>query len=163
MAGHSFEHEITLAQALGIFGSIDMNRNDVQSGWDTDQFPNNVSECALAYYPILKAGGFSTGGTNLDTKLRRQSIEPEDLVAAHVGAIDVCARSIKAAARMLEEGGLERALEKRYSGWGDEWAQRLLTSSTLEDLEDLVVCEDLEPSARSGRQEILENYVNRFV
>jgi xylose isomerase len=79
LAGHSFEHE-WLAQALGIFGSIDMNRNDYQSGWDTDQFPNNVPEVALAYYHILKAGGFTTGGTNFDAKLRRQSIDAEDLL-----------------------------------------------------------------------------------
>ncbi|MEM8665475.1 MAG: xylose isomerase, partial [Pseudomonadota bacterium] len=71
LAGHSFEHEIALASALGVFGSIDMNRNDYQSGWDTDQFPNNVPEVALAYYEILKAGGFTTGGTNFDAKLRR--------------------------------------------------------------------------------------------
>ncbi|HCV88291.1 MAG TPA: xylose isomerase, partial [Alphaproteobacteria bacterium] len=79
LAGHSFEHELALANDLGIFGSIDMNRNDYQSGWDTDQFPNNVAEVALAYYQILKAGGFTTGGTNFDAKLRRQSIDPQDL------------------------------------------------------------------------------------
>jgi xylose isomerase len=81
LAGHSFEHELELAQALGIFGSIDMNRNDYQSGWDTDQFPNNVPEMALAYYAILKGGGFTTGGTNFDAKLRRQSLDAEDLLS----------------------------------------------------------------------------------
>ena len=85
LAGHSFEHEIALAQALGVFGSIDMNRNDQQSGWDTDQFPNDVAEVALAYYHILKGGGFGAGGTNFDAKLRRQSIDPVDLLAAHAG------------------------------------------------------------------------------
>ncbi|MEM1342392.1 MAG: xylose isomerase, partial [Pseudomonadota bacterium] len=82
LAGHTFEHEIALAQALGIFGSIDINRNDYQSGWDTDQFPNSVPEVALAYYHILQGGGFGTGGTNFDAKLRRQSIEAEDLLIA---------------------------------------------------------------------------------
>ncbi len=77
LAGHSFEHEIATAAALGIFGSIDMNRNDYQSGWDTDQFPNNVPEMALAYYEVLRAGGFTTGGTNFDAKVRRQSLDPE--------------------------------------------------------------------------------------
>ena len=79
LAGHSFEHEIALANSLGFFGSIDMNRNDYQSGWDTDQFENNPAEVALAYYHILKNGGFKTGGTNFDAKLRRQSLEPDDL------------------------------------------------------------------------------------
>ena len=101
LAGHSFEHEIALAVAEGMLGSIDMNRNDYQSGWDTDQFPNNVPEVALAYYHILGAGGFKTGGTNFDAKLRRQSIEPIDLLAALVVAIDICARGLKSAEAMI--------------------------------------------------------------
>ena len=92
LAGHSFEHELALANALGIFGSIDMNRNDYQSGWDTDQFPNNVPEMALAYYQVLQAGGFKTGGTNFDAKLRRQSLDPQDLLIGHIGGMD-CLRT----------------------------------------------------------------------
>ncbi|ENS90163.1 xylose isomerase [Brucella melitensis UK31/99] len=92
LAGHSFEHELALARTLGIFGSIDMNRNDYQSGWDTDQFPNNVPEMALAYYQVLLAGGFTTGGTNFDAKLRRQSLDPQDLLIGHIGGMDCCAR-----------------------------------------------------------------------
>ena len=162
LAGHSFEHEIALAVAEGMFGSIDMNRNDYQSGWDTDQFPNNVPEAALAYYHILKAGGFGTGGTNFDAKLRRQSIDAEDLVAAHVGAMDVCARGLKAAAAMLEDGGLEEALHERYAGWERPAAQAMLTSD-LATIQNRVLDEGLTPEPRSGRQETLENYVNRFV
>ena len=105
LAGHSFEHEIALATSLGIFGSIDMNRNDYQSGWDTDHFPNNTPEVALAYYEVLKAGGFATGGTNFDAKLRRQSLDPVDLIAAHVGAMDICARGLKAAAATVTPAG----------------------------------------------------------
>jgi xylose isomerase len=162
LAGHSFEHEIALAVAEGLFGSIDMNRNDYQSGWDTDQFPNNVPEVALAYYHILKGGGFGTGGTNFDAKLRRQSIDAEDLVAAHVGAMDVCARGLKAAAAMLEDGGLEEALRERYAGWQRPEAQAMLTSD-LSTIQRRVLDEGLAPQPRSGRQESLENYVNRFV
>ena len=103
LAGHSFEHEIALAAALGIFGSIDMNRGDPQSGWDTDQFPNNVEETALAMYYILQAGGLGTGGFNFDAKIRRQSIDPDDLVIAHAGAMDVCARALLIAAP--DDGG----------------------------------------------------------
>ena len=117
LAGHSFEHEIALANALGIFGSIDMNRNDVQSGWDTDQFPNDVPEVARAYYEILRGGGLRAGGTNFDAKLRRQSLDPEDLIAAHAGAMDVCARGFKAAAAMLADGTLEAARADRYADW----------------------------------------------
>ncbi len=162
LAGHSFEHEIATAAALGVLGSIDMNRNDYQSGWDTDQFPNNVPEVALSYYHILKAGGLGTGGTNFDAKLRRQSLDPSDLIAAHVGAMDICARGLKAAAAMLADGGLEDALTDRYAGWKTPEAQAMLNSD-LDTLFDQVHSGDIDPKPRSGRQEWLENYVNRFV
>jgi len=163
LAGHSFEHEIAMAVALGAFGSIDMNRNDYQSGWDTDQFPNNTPEVALAYYHILKAGGFSTGGTNFDAKLRRQSLDPADLIAAHIGGMDICARGLKAAAAMLEDGGLESALSERYAGWNTVDAKEMLSTGTLESIAARVLHKNTNPQPVSGRQEILENYVNRFV
>ena len=162
LAGHSFEHEIAVAAADGMLGSIDMNRNDYQSGWDTDQFPNNVPEVALAYYHILKSGGFDTGGTNFDAKLRRQSLDPQDLIAGHVGAMDICARGLKAAAAMIKDGGLEAALETRYSGWNTDSARAML-GSDLTAITQRVLDENINPAPQSGRQEILENYVNRFV
>jgi xylose isomerase len=162
LAGHSFEHEIATAVALGIFGSVDANRNDYQSGWDTDQFPNNVPETALAIYHILKGGGFTTGGFNFDAKLRRQSLDPEDLIAAHVGGIDVCARGLLAAAAMIEDGGLDRALAERYAGWDKPEAQALL-GGDLAAIAERVDREGIDPRPRSGRQERLENLVNRFV
>ncbi len=161
LAGHSFEHEIAVAAAEGMLGSIDMNRNDYQSGWDTDQFPNNTPEVALAYYYILKAGGFTTGGTNFDAKIRRQSIDAKDLVAAHVGGMDICARGLKAAAAMIEDGGLEAELSKRYSGWNTPSAATMLDSG-LEEIAARVLRENIYPRPQSGHQEILENYVNRF-
>ncbi|WP_375263777.1 xylose isomerase [Palleronia sp.] len=162
LAGHSFEHELALARELGILGSIDMNRNDYQSGWDTDQFPNNVPEVALAYYEILKAGGFTKGGTNFDSKLRRQSLDPVDLIAAHAGGMDICARGLKAAAAMLEDGTLERMRDERYAGWETDAARSMLAGD-LESAAARVESEKLDPQPRSGRQEILENIVNRFV
>ena len=162
LAGHSFEHELALAASLGIFGSVDMNRNDYQSGWDTDQFPNNVPEMTLAFYEILRAGGFTTGGTNFDAKLRRQSLDPEDLILAHVGAMDACAAGLKAAAAMLEDGKLEAARSDRYAGWDTEMGKALL-SSDLESIEMQVREQDINPAPRSGRQERLENLVNRYL
>ena len=162
LAGHSFEHELAVAAAEGMLGSIDMNRNDYQSGWDTDQFPNNVPEVALAYYQILKSGGFSTGGTNFDAKLRRQSLAAEDLLAGHIGAMDICARGLKAAAAMLEDGGLETALKQRYAGWQTQEAQNMLASD-FDQITARVLNERINPEPKSGRQEVLENYVNRFV
>lgn len=162
LAGHSFEHEIAVATTEGMLGSIDMNRNDYQSGWDTDQFPNNTPEVALAYYYILKAGGFTTGGTNFDAKIRRQSIDAVDLVAAHIGGMDICARGLKAAAAMIEDGGLENTLSQRYSGWKSQKAESMLGSS-LDEISARVLNDGINPEPQSGRQEILENYVNRFV
>ena len=141
-----------------------MNRNDYQSGWDTDQFPNNVPEMALAYYQILKAGGFTTGGTNFDAKLRRQSIEPDDLLLAHIGGMDCCARGLKAAAKMLDDGVLTGFVEDRYAGWtGDEARKMLEGGYTLSQIADYVEMSDVNPNPRSGRQEYLENVVNRYV
>ncbi len=162
LAGHSFEHEIAVAASEGMLGSIDMNRNDYQSGWDTDQFPNNVPEVALAYYHILKSGGYTTGGTNFDAKLRRQSLDPVDLIEGHAGAMDICARGLKAAAAMLEDGGLEAALADRYGGWDSAEAKAMLDSD-LASITDRVLRDSVNPEPRSGRQETLENYVNRFV
>ena len=156
LAGHSFEHELAMAASLGIFGSIDMNRNDYQSGWDTDQFPNNVPEVALAYYEVLRAGGFTSGGTNFDAKLRRQSLDPIDLVASHAGGMDVCA------ALMLEDGTLEAMREERYAGW-DTDAGKSLLKSDLASIAAQVESSGMNPQPKSGRQELLENVVNRFV
>ncbi len=160
LAGHSFEHEIALADALGIFGSIDMNRNDYQSGWDTDQFPNNAPEVALAYYHIMLAGGFTTGGTNFDAKLRRQSIDAQDLLLAHIGAMDVCARGLEAAAKIIQDRALSEPLETRYANWTSH--QKMLSGAmTLEDIASQA--ENSNPQPTSGRQEHLENVVNTYV
>ena len=162
LAGHSFEHEIATAAALGIFGSIDMNRNDYQSGWDTDQFPNNHAEKAVAFYEILRAGGYTTGGTNFDAKIRRQSLDPADLVLSHVGGMDTCARALKSAAALLESGELEAHRTARYAGWNSTPAKAMLKGS-LEDAAARVTKESLEPQPKSGKQERLENLWNRFV
>jgi xylose isomerase len=162
LAGHSFEHELALAASLGILGSIDMNRNDYQSGWDTDQFPDSVPEMARAYYEILKAGGFTTGGTNFDAKLRRQSLDPEDLILSHAGAMDVCARALKAAYALFENGSLEAARNERYAGWNAPENTAMLTSD-LGSIEQRVREQSINPQPRSGRQERLENLWNRFV
>jgi xylose isomerase len=163
LAGHSFEHELALAASLGILGSIDMNRNDYQSGWDTDQFPDSVPEMARAYYEVLKAGGFTTGGTNFDAKIRRQSLDPEDLILGHVGAMDVCARALKAAAALLADGGLEKARAERYAGWDRAENRAMLESGSLDQIAGRVLSASINPQPRSGRQERLENLWNRYV
>jgi xylose isomerase len=163
LAGKSFEHEIATALALGIFGSIDLNRGDPQLGWDTDQFPNNVPELAIALYHIVRGGGFTTGGLNFDAKVRRQSIDAVDLFHGHIGAMDVAARALLAAERMIQDGRLARAVEDRYAGWRAPLGQGILAGkSSLEALSAHVLDRDADPEPASGRQEYLENLVNRF-
>ena len=119
---------------------------------------------ALAYYYILQGGGFKTGGTNFDAKLRRQSIDPQDLLIGHIGAIDCCARGLKAAARMLDDKALSGPLEERYAGWKSAEGRAMLAGKrSLEEIAERVVRKRIEPEPKSGRQEFLENIVNRYV
>ncbi len=164
LAGHSFHHEVAYAVDNGIFGSIDANRGDPQNGWDTDQFPNSVEEMTLAMYEILRGGGFTTGGFNFDTKLRRQSIDRTDLFHGHIGGIDTLARSLLAAARLLADGALEAARDDRYAGWSQSLGKEILGgASSLTDLERMVVNGEIDPTPISGRQEELENLINRIL
>jgi xylose isomerase len=164
LAGKSFEHEIVTALALGIFGSVDLNRGDPQLGWDTDQFPNNVPDLALALYCILQADGFTTGGFNFDAKLRRQSIDPVDLFHGHIGAMDIGARALLAAERMIQDGSLAKAQKERYAGWRAGLGRDILAGKTsLEALSQHVLQNNVDVEPVSGRQEYLENLVNRFV
>jgi xylose isomerase len=162
LAGHSFHHEVAYAVDNGIFGSIDANRGDPQNGWDTDQFPNSVEDMSLALYEILRGGGFTNGGFNFDTKLRRQSMARDDLFHGHVGGIDTLARALLVAAELVENGELERARENRYDGWRKGLGTDILDGKvTLAELEAQVGAGAIDPEPVSGRQERLENVVNR--
>jgi xylose isomerase len=164
LAGHSFEHEIALANATGLFGSIDMNRGDMQCGWDTDQFPNNIPETALALYYILQGGGFTHGGLNFDAKGRRQSLDAEDMFHAHVGGVDVCAKALLMAEAMTLDGTMSRFVEQRYASWQQPWAQEVLDGrAQLDAIADRALERNVDPAPVSGRQEFLENWCNRFV
>jgi len=162
LAGHGFEHEIALANALGVFGSIDANRGDPQNGWDTDQFPNSIPEMTLALVEVLRGGGFSTGGFNFDAKVRRQSIDPADLFHGHIGAIDVLARALLAAATIRDDGRLQADRARRYAGWQGGFSQSM-AGLDLAGIADLAVQEGIDPHPVSGGQERLENLVNRFM
>ena len=164
LGGHSFHHEVAFAAEHGLLGSIDANRGDAQNGWDTDQFPNSVEELSLALYEILRTGGLGTGGFNFDTKLRRQSMDRTDLFHGHIGGIDVLAQSLVVAAKLVDEGTLEAAKEQRYRGWGTDRGKAILDGSlSLAALGDAAVADGLDPKPVSGRQEHLENVVNRAI
>jgi xylose isomerase len=164
LAGHSFDHEIKLAYALGIFGSVDLNRGDNLLGWDTDQFAMDPAELALVLHEMLKHGGFSTGGFNFDAKIRRQSLDPADLVQAHVGSMDMAAKALVIAEGMLKDGVLEAPLAARYAGWDSDEAKAILAGKrTLADVADKAIADNIAPEPRSGRQEYLETLVARRI
>jgi xylose isomerase len=164
LAGHTFEHEVAYALAAGLFGSIDMNRGDTLLGWDTDQFPNDLAEMSLLLARILQAGGFSTGGFNFDAKVRRQSFDPEDLFHAHVGGMDTLARALLVADHILTDGKLSALVDARYAGWKQGLGKEILDRKlSLEQIADRVRSGNIDPKPRSGRQEMLENVVSRYL
>ena len=164
LAGHSFEHEIASAIDLGIFGSIDMNRGDMQCQWDTDQFPNSIAETALALYLIMQAGGFTNGGLNFDSKVRRPSIDPQDMFYGHVGAMDVAARALLVAEQMLQDGKLAAHIDARYAGWKAPLGQHIMGGGVgLDTLAEQVLAANRDTAPVSGRQEYLENLLNSYL
>jgi xylose isomerase len=162
LAGHSFEHEIATAATFGILGSLDVNRGDPLLGWDTDQFPNDLQAMTLALYQVILGGGLGKGGMNFDAKIRRQSVDAEDLIHAHVGAVDLCARAFLNAAKLVEEKTLSAEVEKRYAGWYSTEAKQMLDGSmSLAAIAERTEQQNINPQPRSGRQERLENLLNR--
>ncbi len=164
LSGHSFEHEIATALDLGVFGSLDMNRGDMQCGWDTDQFPNNVPEIALAMYLIVQGGGFTTGGLNFDAKVRRQSIDPEDMFHGHVGGMDVAARGLLIAEKMIQDGRYAQHVAQRYQGWQGSLGQDIMERRvSLDALAARTLDRNTDTRPVSGRQEYLENLLNSYI
>jgi xylose isomerase len=162
LAGLDFEHEIAVARAYGIFGSIDINRGDPRNGWDTDQFPNNAQELVPSLVQLLQDQGFTTGGFNFDAKLRRQSVDPLDLYVAHIGGIDTIARALLAAADVVKEGKLEDLKKQRYQGWSGELGKKIAAGGfDLASLAELATGKDFNPTPRSGRQELAESIIAR--
>ncbi|MCC6940262.1 MAG: xylose isomerase [Novosphingobium sp.] len=162
LSGHTFEHELAMARALGIFGSIDANRGDHQNGWDTDQFPNSVEELTLAMLELIRAGGFSDGGFNFDAKVRRQSIDAVDLFHGHIGGIDTIAHALIKAAAVVEDGKLDAFRDQRYAGWQGQLGRQIhADGTTLAQIADFAVGQNLAPVRQSGRQEWCENLINR--
>src|SRR5574343_206334 len=145
LSGHSFEHEVATACALGLMGSLDANRGDEQLGWDTDQFPNNHVALVPALHTLIAHGGFSSGGMNFDARVRRQSLDPADLMAGHIGGLDTLARAFLCAAALHESGELTQAVQQRYAGWDGPLGQRILAGASLESLSDEVLSRGLDP------------------
>lgn len=164
LAGHSFSHEIAYAYANDIFGSVDANIGDAQLGWDMDYFPVDITDLTQVLYVMLQNGGFGKGGFNFDTKVRRQSIELDDLFYGHVGAIDTLAKALLNAADLVEKGGLKGFMDDRYAGWKTPLGNDILLGKhDVETMNQHVHDNNLEPKPRTGRQEMLQTVLNRSI
>ncbi|MDF1741986.1 MAG: xylose isomerase [Verrucomicrobiales bacterium] len=163
LAGHTMEHELTVAANAGMLGSIDANRGDTLIGWDTDQFPTDIHLATQVMLVVLEMGGLTTGGLNFDAKRRRESHEPIDLVHAHIGGMDAFARGLKIAHAIREDGRLASFVDERYSSFDKDIGAKVESGQcSFEDLEAFTLSNG-EPTVASGRQEMLENLVNEFL
>ncbi len=163
LAQHTMQHEMQVAASAGMLGSLDANRGDYQNGWDTDQFPVDVYELTEAMLVFLEAGGLKGGGINFDAKTRRNSTDLEDIFYAHIGGMDAFARALLAAHDILENSGYRKLRQERYasfdSGEGKDFENGKLTLADLA----AIAGKTGEPQQRSGRQELFENILNRYI
>jgi xylose isomerase len=164
LAGHTMMHELALAASQGLLGSIDANRGDLLLGWDTDQFPTDyylTTQCMLI---ILGQGGLTTGGVNFDAKVRRESFEPIDLFHAHIGGMDAFALGLKVAAKIRADGELAKFVKDRYASWDSGIGQQIESGKVgLAELEKYMLEKGDAAKNVSGRQEMLENIINRYL
>jgi xylose isomerase len=163
LAGHTMQHELQVAADAGLLGSMDANRGDYQNGWDTDQFPTNITELAECMLVIIEANGFKGGGINFDAKIRRNSTDMEDLFHAHIGGMDAFARALIVADNILQKSDYKKVRADRYSsfdiGAGKDYEAGKMS---LDDLRAYAIAQG-EPATISGRQEYMENIINRFI
>ncbi|MBP1549519.1 MAG: xylose isomerase [Oscillospiraceae bacterium] len=165
LAQHTFQHELRVARENGAFGSIDANQGDTLLGWDTDQFPTNVYDAALCMYEVLKAGGFTNGGLNFDSKARRGSYTPEDIFHSYIAGMDTFALGLKIAQKMIDDGRIDKFVADRYASWTTGIGADIISGkATMADLEKYALEKgEVVDSLSSGRQEMLESILNNIM
>ncbi len=163
LAQHTFQHELQVSADAGVLGSIDANRGDYQNGWDTDQFPNNITELTEAMLVILESGGMQGGGVNFDAKTRRNSTDLEDIFYAHIGGMDIFARALLIANDILEKSTYKDLRKARYSSFNTINGKAFEAGKlSLEDLSEIAQ-KGKSPKLRSGQQELFENIINQYI
>lgn len=165
LAQHTFQHELRVARENGVFGSIDANQGDMLLGWDTDQFPTNIYDAALCMYEVLKAGGFTNGGLNFDSKARRGSYTPEDIFYSYIAGMDTFALGLRIADKLISDGRIDSFVSERYASWSTGIGADIISGkATLEDLEKYALEKgEVTDSLTSGRQEMLESVLNNIM
>jgi Xylose isomerase len=163
LAGHTFQHELNVSRINGVLGSIDANQGDMLLGWDTDQFPTNIYDATLCMYEVLKQGGIAPGGLNFDAKVRRGSFEPSDLFIAYIVGMDTMAKGLLVADRLLNDRALESFVDQRYASYNDGIGRKIVENATnFDELAEYALEHD-QIVNYSGRQEMLEDIVNRYI
>lgn len=163
LAGHTFQHELRLARINGMLGSVDANMGDMLLGWDTDQFPTNIYDATLAMYEILEDGGFKTGGLNFDSKIRRASIEADDIFYAYIAGMDTFAKGLRVAAKLIEDKVFENIIEERYISYKSGIGKEIVDEKVgLKELADYALKLDGVKN-KSGRQERIETILNNYI
>ena len=165
LAQHTFQHELRVARDNGVFGSIDANQGDTLLGWDTDQFPTNIYDAALCMYEVLKAGGFTNGGLNFDSKARRGSFTPEDIFLSYIAGMDTFALGLRIADKLISDGRIDKFVDERYASWSTGIGADIISGkATLADLEKYALEKgEVTSSLTSGRHEILESILNNIM
>jgi xylose isomerase len=164
LAKHTMMHELLYASAYGMLGSVDANRGDPLVGWDTDQFPTDLYLTTTTMLVILQQGGLAPGGLNFDAKVRRESFEPVDLFHAHIGAMDAFAQGLKIASQIRKDGVLQEELTRRYASWDVGIGAEIEAGRhTFESLDAYMQQKGNPDANSSGRQEYLENVINRYL
>src|SRR5437868_6819476 len=164
LAGHTMMHELAYASINHLLGSIDANRADLLLGWDTDQFPTDLYLTAQCMLVVLGQDGIAPGGLNFDAKVRRESFEPVDLFHAHVGAMDTFAQGLKIAAAIRKDGLLRDIVRQRYSSWDSGVGAEIEADKyDFASLEAYMLKKGDADKNVSGRQEMIENVVNRYL
>jgi len=164
LAAHTFQHELRVARDNGVFGSIDANQGDTLLGWDTDQFPTNVYDTALCMYEVLKAGGFTKGGLNFDSKTRRGSNTNEDIFLAFIAGMDAFALGLRIADKMIQDGRIDKFVADRYASYESGIGKKIVDgTATMAELEEYALAMGDVTTNTSGRQEYLESIMNTLM
>ena len=165
LAQHTFQHELRVARENGVFGSIDANQGDTLLGWDTDQFPTNIYDTTLCMYEVLKAGGFTNGGLNFDSKARRGSFTKDDILHSYIAGMDTFALGLRAASKLIADGRIDKFVDERYASWKSGIGKDIIDGKVgLKELEEYALEKgDVHDVLGSGRQEMLEAILNNVL
>ena len=116
-------------------------------------------------YEVLKAGGFTNGGLNFEAKARRGSFTHEEIFHSYIAGMDSFALGLRIAAKMIEDGRIDKFVDDRYSSWTTGIGKDIIDGKvTMAALEKYALEKgEVTDSLGSGRQEMLEAVMNNIM